>query len=55
MRPNLNVCARQPSPAMEEASEMEEAEDSEEDQEVPVMATVLPRHQPAGMLTLFVC
>ena len=55
MRPNLNVCARQPSPAMEEASETEEAEDSEEDQEVPEMATVPPRRQPAGMLNLFVC
>ena len=55
MRPNLNVCVRQPSPAMEEASETEEAEDLEEDQEVLVMATAPPRHLHAGILTLFVC
>ena len=54
VRPSLNVFARQPSPAMEEVADLEEDQDSEEGQEVPVMATVPPRPQLAGMLTLFV-
>ena len=54
MRPSLNVCARQPSPATEEVADLEEDQDSEEDQEVPEMATAPPRPQLAGMLTLFV-
>ena len=54
MRPSLNVCVRQPSPATEEVADLEEDQDLAEDQEVPEMAMVLPKPQLAGMLTLFV-
>ena len=54
MRPSLNVCVRQPSPAMEEVADLEEDQDSAEAQVVPEMATAPPRPQRAGMLTLFV-